>query len=373
MIRKTLLLLAFYLSLFAQNMDIKETKDEKTKTNQYVYTIQLYSALALSPAKRFAKKLPRELVKKTYIVKIGRFYVVKYDAGKEFKKLKESLYLIKSLGYKDAFIIKMKKFRLANVIKVSDENLDEIEEKPKEEFKDEFEKIKEPSGGIVIPVSKSKDLKKKLLAKSDTDSNLVIVKKVSKKKTDKKRLSNSELILILSKADQFFNEGKYQKSLNEYLKIYESEDASETVLINISYLMGRTQNFDKFRDFLSEEKNKEPLLYAFGVGAIEISEEEIAKKFLLKNIDFSQEGYIELLLGYIFEKDKDLEKAIYFYKKAYLKNSKNPHFIYAYARALDLLRKYKEALEYYKKISEISDNKLKRVVLNRIIELKAVK
>ncbi len=285
------------LNLFGNSqVDIKEKKDILNIKNSYGYSIQIYTSKALPPALKFIKTTPLKIQKDSFIVKIGNYYVVRYLFKPSFIQVKKFLEDVKNIGFQDAFIVKMTKEKIIKSIKLK--------------------KIK---------------------------------KNINKKPVD--------YATILSKADRYFEQGKYQKSLNEYLKLYNQNKKTDIMLINISYLMGRTKNIKNFQNLLKSEDEKEIPLYAFGIGSIEIDEDIIAKDILIKNLKYSQEGYLDLLLGYIYEKNGDILKALNFYKNAYLKNSKNIYFIYAYARALDIQKKYQKAYKYYKKILEYADNK----------------
>ena len=316
MIKNFLIFLIFFCTIFAsEEIDIKEQKDILNIKN--VYTIQLYTAVNLSSTKRFANRLPKDIFKKSFIIKIGKYYVVRYDINSNFYEIKKNLKYIKNLGYSDAFIVKMKRSRFLNRIKLAKE---------------------------------SKEVK-----------------------TRRKKFTRNEITFILSEADRYFNENKYEKSLNEYLKIYRIGKHSDSVIINISYLMGKTKKYYEFSNFIKLIEKKEPLIYAFCIGVIEEKRIDIAKDILLKNLNFSEDGFLELLLGYIFEKENNTKIAFDFYEEAYKKNNNNPYFIYAYARSLDFLRKYKEALKYYKKILDFPDNKIVKLIKKRINQLEAIK
>lgn len=314
---KIWLFLLISIFLFSKELDIKENKSDilDIKSNSYIYTIQLFSSKTLPPAERFAKNLDKDIQKDSFILKIGSYYVVRYKNEKKYNYLKQILKNLKKYGFNDAFIVKMDERRLLKAIRYTSE-------------------------------------------------------KTFNKNSDKKNKTDTTLILL--DADNFYKAGKYHKSLNYYLKAYRLGNRSENIVINISYLMGKTCNLKKFENFINEIDDKEPSVYAFGIGAIEVEEDNILKDLLLKNIDFSQEGYIELLLGYIYEKEKDFKNALHFYKNAYLKNSKDPYFVYAYARALDLDKRYKKALRYYKYLLKNSDNNLKKTVKKRVETLKVL-
>ena len=82
--------------------------------SQTVYTIQLFSSKTLSPAVKNFQKLPKHYQKACYVVKINKFYALRcYNIPKNTLKKK-----IKPLRkyFKDAFIAKMYKFRLNQII-----------------------------------------------------------------------------------------------------------------------------------------------------------------------------------------------------------------------------------------------------------------
>jgi tetratricopeptide (TPR) repeat protein len=254
--------------------------------NQYALTIQLYTSDTLKPAIRYYNSLPKKIKKKSFILKIGKYYTIRYlpskNAKKEFEQIKSEI--------KDAFEIDTYEYRLKNPVY------------PKKNFK----------------------------------------KSISKKPV-------INLPLAIYKADKFFKEGLFYESLKEYEKIYPYLK-EENIAINLSYLYGLLDKPEEFEKFLKNDEFKEMSLYSFSVGMIKRGDLKNLKNIILKNLKYSKRGYLDVIAGYLFEKEKNYEKALSYYKNAYFKNYYNPYFIYAYARGLDLNRKYKEALNFYKKI-----------------------
>jgi len=168
----------------------------------------------------------------------------------------------------------------------------------------------------------------------------------------KTKMHNFNISLAIYKANLFFKNQDYLKALNEYKKIYKY-NKNKQVLINIAYIYGIVNQKKEFINFLKNKSNKEILIYAFSLG--EIKYNNLSKKFLLRNLKYSKKGYLNILLGFLYEKENKIKLALNQYKKAFNKNPYNKYFIYLYARGLDLNKKYKKALIYYKKIMNCDD------------------
>jgi tetratricopeptide (TPR) repeat protein len=181
---------------------------------------------------------------------------------------------------------------------------------------------------------------------------------------------NENITLELQKADDLYKEGKIQKSLNEYLKIFKYENTLKNK-INTAYLYGLLGNLKGFETFIKKYGKNEMVLYSFAVGMINRGDLNKLKPFIFKNLKYSQTGYLNIIAGYILEKEKKYKKAFVQYKNGYFKNMKNPYFIYAYARAFDLIGKYKNAIKYYSKLLK-EKNILEKYAKQRINQLRFV-
>ncbi len=244
--------------------------------SQTVYTIQLFSSKTLSPAVKSFQKLPNRYQKTCYVVKINKYYTLRcYHTPKN--TLKNKMINLKKY-FKDAFIAKMYKFRLNQ---------------------------------IIYP----------------------------------KKIHNKKVSYLLYKADYFYNKGDLYKSLELYKKAYKAEKNPQ-IAINISYIegiLGKTPSF-----------YTEKTLYAYSIGAIKSQNDDKLISILEKYKKLSKKGYIDFVLGYLNEKNP--KKALIYYETAFNKNPVNKYFIYAYARILDINKKYKKALHYYKQLISCDDN-----------------
>ncbi|NPA11269.1 MAG: hypothetical protein GXO62_03410 [Epsilonproteobacteria bacterium] len=163
------------------------------------------------------------------------------------------------------------------------------------------------------------------------------------------------LSTLLYKADKYYREGDYLKSLFYYKQAY-SIHPSPQIATNISYIEGLIGK----KPSIITEKN----LYAYAIGALKTSK-NIAP-ILKKHLNISKNGYLYLLYGYINERNP--KEALKYYKLALDKNRYNKYFIYAYARALDINNLKKEAIYYYKEISQCKE-KICKYAKERIKEL----
>ncbi|WP_200762740.1 tetratricopeptide repeat protein [Nitrosophilus alvini] len=316
------------LVLCAAEVDRKSEKRGPFSNSGYFYTIQIFSAKGPESTKRFVSKLPAGMKENVMVFQSGKYYAVRYGYEHNLTRLKKILYKIKERGYKDSFLVKMKKSRLKEMIKF-------------------FEK-----GSVV---------EKKKIVKTRITKN--IQKNFNKPKNRKKT------IFFLNRAHDFYRKGAFGKSLEFYLKAYNSGAKEEKTLANIAFLCGKTSNDKLFEKLLFNSKDKERLLYAYGAGAIESGFLENAKKILIKYRHTTYSGFCDLLLGLISEKEKDLPKALYFYKAAYKKDISNPFFIYSYARALDMAGDLEKALKIYKKCLSSADNRVVEYAQLRIQQI----
>jgi len=188
-----------------------------------------------------------------------------------------------------------------------------------------------------------KDLK--LFKKYASDAFYINTKKEAifpEKKTEKPKINISDL---LSKADNYYKNGDIQKSLELYKQAYKHEKSQQTAS-NISYLEG----------ILGKEPSiiTEKTLYAYSIGAIKYNHTAKLKQIIQKNLSLSKSGYLDFVYAYLNENSP--KTAMLYYKKAYLKNPINKHFIYGYARILDKNKNYRLARHYYGKISKCNEN-----------------
>jgi hypothetical protein len=149
---------------------------------------------------------------------------------------------------------------------------------------------------------------------------------------------------LLYKADYFFQKNNLFKSLKYYKKAFKF-NKNPQIAINISYIEGLLG--------LLPSIYTEKTLYAYSLGAIKTNNNETAKSILQNHLSLSKEGYLEYVLGYLYQNNKN--KSLHYYKTAVNKNPFNIYFIYAYARALDICQHYNKALKYYKMIDNCDD------------------
>jgi len=155
----------------------------------------------------------------------------------------------------------------------------------------------------------------------------------------------------------YYRKGNLIKSLELYKSAY-AYTKNPQIAINIAYIEGLLGKNPTF--------TTEKTLYAYSIGAIQSSNTKKLKKLLKTNINFSKEGYIEFVLGYLNENNP--KKALYYYQRAYKKNPLNKYFIYALARIYDINKKYEYAVFYYQKISKCNDN-ICKIAKKRIRQL----
>lgn len=192
------------------------------------------------------------------------------------------------------------------------------------------------------------------------------------KKAKTKKVSLETIERLIMQADEAYNRGDFAKSLELYEKAYlheqEINNGAYRLLLetNLAYLLGRTGNIKKTKELIDSCHNKENFLYSMGLGLLEEGEFEAARGLLEEYLFEDKKGFMLLLLGVVYERRDDLQKARLFYESAYSKNSLDPYFSYAYARILDILKEYDRAIIIYKKASKSDNEELKNYSIKRI-------
>jgi len=261
------------------------------------YTIQLITTLSLESTLKALFKLPTNLKKETKIYKIGKYFVARYGAAKEAKSIRGKIKHFKKLGFKDAYLVKTTKWHMKH--------------------------------SYVRP----------LILKEDA-------KKYTKKRDDKYTLSR-----LMSKASEAYKSGDISTALIYYELLYKKGATSVKLERNLCYLYGKINDWSDAKKIIERKKSASGLIYAYMYGAIESGESSFLND-LQDYILYDKSGRLALLAGYYYEKVGNMPKAYAYYKMAYKKNQFDPYNIMAYARALDIQKKYNKARKLYLKALE---------------------
>ncbi len=123
--------------------------------------------------------------------------------------------------------------------------------------------------------------------------------------------------------------------------------ATEKVKNNLCYLYGKRGAWFEAKKIIESEKYISKLLYAYAYGALETNQDNFMQS-LGQYILLDKSGRLALLSAAYYEKRGDFPRALTYYRLAYQKNPSDLYNLFAYARALDISKHYKEALKYYK-------------------------
>ncbi len=289
---------------------------KKVKIEKF-YEIQLASFLNLNDAKNLYFKLPKDIKIKSNIYKLNKYYALRYgNASKSREILTKDLKRVRKL-IKSAYIVKID----------------------------------------------SNTLNKRIEFKSNK-----INKKIYKIK------DNYDYVRVMAEANNLKNSNLLFESIKRYESLFKYNPKNLLISSNLFYLYGKTKSWQRVSKELYNLNNRQSLLYAYGVGAIESNDKNLEKNlkpFLYEDYN----GYLNLILGVSKEKEGWSYQAYEYYKNAYLQNSYDEYLIYAYARACELVELYDLAKNLYKQLSQkvdieksIKDNSyLRYIELNSII------
>ena len=293
-----------------------------------LYTIQLLSANKdkLDYVKNIKNQLPKNLKKDTHIYKSGNYIVLRYSLSKKVSDLKKHLNRFKQTGFKDALIIQTTKWHVMSNILDNQNN-------------------------IILP-------------HTDTPNKTQTIK-------TKNTLNIYDITNTIAKAENAYRSGDDTLAIVYYEMLLNSGYKNDKIKNNLCYLYGKKGDFKDAKKIIDSENYINPLLYAYASGALKANKDftkDISQYILLDN-----SGRLALLSGAYYEQNKDLNKALGYYKLAYTKNSSDFYNTFALARIYDILQNYETAKKYYKKTLKLIDNnknkELKRTILYRLATL----
>lgn len=177
-------------------------------------------------------------------------------------------------------------------------------------------------------------------------------------------------------ANGYVKNNQISNAIKEYEFVL-SKKFYEKVASNLVYLLILNGNEKKLEHIINKYKlyqNQKIFIKAI-IFLLKFRNFSKAQKFLKEDC-VSNNKYICLYLrGLFYERTEDLDKALDFYTKAYKLRSNNDLIAYSYARILDIQKKYKQAIDIYKRIlkNNINDsvscgisNNIKKVVRSRL-------
>ncbi len=181
--------------------------------------------------------------------------------------------------------------------------------------------------------------------------------------TSEKSLAFQDLVL---EADKLFRKGR----LSESIKLYEkalSMKQDKVVINNLLSLYIRTGKLSKAKDLINKYRDSE-LIYTYMLEMANVGHTEEAIEFGKRVVDSDKDGFVSLALGNLYERNKDLERALEFYEKAYRTNPNNGYFAFNYARLLEAQGEVKRAYEIYKKLytMEVENPIIRNMVRERV-------
>ncbi len=172
-------------------------------------------------------------------------------------------------------------------------------------------------------------------------------------------------------ADKSFRSGKLIDSMRYY---EEALSVKEDIKVanNLVVVYVRLGLYEKARDLISR-MGSEKLAYTY---LIELSrsgdtERAIREGEELKGLD--ARGKVLFALGYAYELEGDILKALEHYRKAYRKNPGDPYIAVNYARLLEAMGNLREAYRVYRGLNFTGlDPKLKSLVEERLSHLRSL-
>lgn len=298
------------------------------------YTLQVMSTKTVETAKKILKRLPPQLQKEIKLYKSGCYIASRFSKADKAQTLQKYIAEFKKYGFKDAYIVKTTKWHMIN-------NL----------------------------ISSGVSEKEKPSKPQNTQSNIQKKKPslILKKKTVSKYMK-SEMVL---KADKAYKNGDESMALVYYEMLMNSGSTTRQVMNNLCYLYGKRGAWFEAKKIIEREKYTSKLLYAYAYGALEANQDNFIQN-LSEYILLDKSGRLALLAASYYEQREDFPRALSYYKIAYKKNPSDIYNIFAYARALDITKKYKEAVLYYKKALQHTNKNqaIYDTIRNRISQLK---
>ena len=296
------------------------------------YTLQVVSTKSIKSAQKLLKKLPKNLRRGTKLYKSGCYIAARFSKADKATELQKYIKAFKKYGFKDAYIIKTTKWHMINNLIKENTHITEAN------------KGKKPQN----TQSKNQSLQ------------------IQKHSLSKYKKSN-----MLLKADKAYKSGDESLALIYYEMLVHSGAATRKIKNNLCYLYGKRGDFEDAKKLIDKEKYTSELLYAYAYGALETNQNTFMQD-LSQSIMFDKSGRLALLAASYYEQKNDLQRALSYYKLAYEKNRSDVYNIFAYARALDMKKKYNEAIKYYKKALQHTNKnqQIYDIIKNRISQLK---
>ena len=170
-------------------------------------------------------------------------------------------------------------------------------------------------------------------------------------------------------ADRSFRSGRLIDSMRYYEEAL-SVKKDIKVANNLVVVYVKLGLYEKARDLISS-MGSERLAYTY---LIELARSGYADKAIvegeeLKSLD--ARGKVLFALGYAYELERDLQKALEYYRKAHRKNPGDPYIAVNYARLLEAMGNLREAYRVYRSLNFTNlDPKLKSLVEERLSYLR---
>ncbi len=191
--------------------------------------------------------------------------------------------------------------------------------------------------------------------------------KASKQQNTLSKYTQSNILL---KADKAYKNGDDVTAMIYYEMLVDAGYATKKLKNNLCYLYGKQGAWAETKKLLQNEKYIAQLLYAYAYGAVE-SHQELFIEHISEYMMLDRSGKLLLLAASYYEQNQKMQRAFGYYKMAYTKNPSSLYTLFAYARSLDMQKKYPQAILFYKKaLSKQTKNKaLKKMIQARILQL----
>lgn len=325
-------LLFFSLVLVANSEDVSfssqtthSIKDADSGKLDNVYTVQLLSTKTINQAKHKRELLPQSLKKDTHIYKVGEYIVLRYSQTSTAKELYSKIPEFKKYSFTDAYIVKSTKWHMRT--------------------------------GRLWNMTKKQD-------KTETQASSIEI-------TNNTKISKYVKSNMLLKAQAAYKSGDESTAMLYYEMLLNSGYTTAHIRNNLCYLYGKRGAWDEAKKIIDKEKYVAKLLYAYAYGEIETNQDNFLER-MSQEIMMDKSGRLALLTGHYFEQRQNMQRAALFYKMSYEKNPSDMYNVFAYARSLDIQKKYPAAIKQYKKLlTHVNKNhKNYAQVQQRVLELR---
>ncbi len=240
--------------------------------------------------------------------------------------------------------------------------------------KDKKEEVIERKEILQAKASNLKEelVEEKLLITGNLEEDRKEKKETEKEATEKKEEKpKKDIVGLLLKANQYFKQGDYFRSLKLYEEVFKVKKDVK-IANNLIVLYVRTGLYEKAEEVL-KEINDERLIYTLILELAKAGKTEKALRLAEKYEKKDENGLILFVTGYLHEKLKNYKKAFEYYRRAFEKNPSNPYIAFNYARMLELKGNIATAGNIYRVLAlQSSDENIRKLAEQKVKYYKSI-